>query len=337
MSLTSCGCGGCGCSVCQPANVIFQGVCPDPGAVSFGAALSVLDANFCERRLANPAQGGLVVVNLTPQGYQVSVSNSPIVSFQTFAVTSGSAIGTLLVEDATGAIKALSLPNTAGLYLSTNASGQLILGPLPTFTVPDPLTVTTANITNLTAANFTLTGSMIATGLGTGTLAFTLGIDAGGNVIKGAIASTGIQTAMFFESATSPAGTTPNSGATAGTFLIIGNQLYDSGASLIGITNATTLKCLVAGSYTITWDGQVGYTGGTFGTPAIQLVINGVIVNTGNGRPLITSTTDRTAFMMGFEMRDLNVNDTIQLQLAAGSGGVGTHVYEARIGFTAKL
>lgn len=302
-----------------------------------GQALAVLDGQFCLHRLANPATGGLVVANLTPQGYQISISNAPIVSFATFSVSSGSAIGTLLVEDATGAIKALTLPNTAGLYLSTNASGQLILGPLPTFSVPDPLTVTTANITNLTAANFTLTGAMIASGLGSGTLAFTLGLDAGGNVVKGAIASTGIQTAMFFESASSPSGSTPNSGATAGTFLVIGNQLYDSGASLIGITNATTLKCLVAGSYIINWDGQVAYTGGAFGTPAIQLVVNGVIVNTGNARSGISSTTDRTAFMSGFQMMNLAVNDTIQLQLAAGSGGVGTHVYEARVGFTAKL
>lgn len=332
MSLTTCGCGGCGCSVCQPANIIFQRPCTDPGVINVGANLIVGDSNFCQRRLA-PSEG-FVVVNLTPAGYQVSSTTEPNVNLSTFAVVSGSAVGSILVRNADGVIRTLAPGNVANLILMTNASGQFVLQPVPANTVPDPLSVTTLNATTATFGSLTVTGPTAKfTGLVGGTIASTVGLDASGNLVIGSPAATGVQTAMFYESNSSPGATSPNATITAGSLLIIGNQLYDSGGSLIAVTNTQTLRVAVAGKYMLEFCCQVGYTGGGTGTPALNLLINGVIVNTGNARGGISSTTDRTAYIFGVEARDLAVNDTIQLQLGAASGGAGNkiHVYEARL------
>lgn len=327
--MSNCNCGGCGCSVCQPANVVFHAACTDPGVATFGAHLNVLDQNFCERRLANVA--GFVVIQSTPNGTQVTATATPQIQLSSFGVISGGTIGNLVVQGTDNGLYSLVPPNTSGLYLSTNGSGQFVLSPLPPSTVPDPLAVTTANVTNLTATNFTLTAGMIASGLGTGTIVSTLGVDAGGNVIKGTASSTGVQAAMFYESASFPSvAPTPNQNAAAGAILVIGNGIYDSGGTIITVTNSQTLTVASAGKYILSWEGQVAYTGGGTGTPSIQLLLNGVIVNYGNARPGISTTTDRVAFCSGVHARDLVAGDTLQFQLA-GSSGANTHVYELRM------
>lgn len=323
-------CNPCGASPCQPANVAFQNTCVDPGVLNIGVGLWVLDSQFCPRRLNNST--GLLVQNSTPSGVSIVFSNEPQVALTPLAAISGGTVGSLVVEDSNQVLRYLSLPNTSGLYLSTNGSGQLALGPLPTFSVPDPLTVTTINVTSLVATNATISGSLILSGIGTGAIAYTLGVDAGGNVIKGSPSTTGIAAAMFFESPTSPSAATPNGNAVAGSILVIGNQLYDSGGSIITVTNSQTLTVAVAGKYRLDFEGQITWSGGASGAPAINLLINGVLVNTGNARPsgAITSTL-RNANLSGFEFRELKAGDTIQLQLAASSG-VSTHVYEVRLG-----
>ncbi len=326
---SSCSCGGCGCALCQPANVVFSNVCTDPGSVAFGAHAVVLDQNMCQRRVAD-AQG-FNVANLTPSGYQISYTTEPNVNLSTFGVVLGSTVGVLLTRNADGIIRTLLPGAVANLILMTNAAGQFVLSAFPASTVPDPLSVTTLNATTATFGSLTVTGPTVKfTGLVGGTIASTVGLDASGNLVIGSPSATGVQCAMFYESASSPGTGTPNGSATAGSFLIIGNQLYDSGASLIGVTNNTTLKVLVAGKYKLDFCCQVAWTSGGNGTPALNLVINGVIVNTGNARDAITSSTDRTGFLAGFEARNLSVNDTIQLQIASGSGA-HLHVYEARI------
>ncbi len=332
MSNSNCQCGGCGCSVCQPANVIYQRPCTDPGVINVGANLLVSDSNFCNRRLA-PSEG-FVVINLVPGGYQVSSTTEPNVNLSTFAVASGAAIGNILVRNTDGIIRTLAPAAVANLILMTNAAGQFVLSALPPFSVPDPLSVTTLNATSATFGSLTVTGPTAKfTGLVTGTIASTVGLDASGNLVLGTPAATGVQTAMFYESASSPGATTPNQTITAGSMLVIGNQLYDSGASLLSVVNTQKLKVNVAGKYTIEFCCQVGYTGGGTGTPALNLVINGITVNTGNARGGITSTTDRTAFIFGVDARDLAINDTVELQLSSTAGGAGNrvHVYEARL------
>jgi len=327
-----CGCGGGGCAVCSPANVIYSRVCTDPGVINVGANLLVSDSNFCNRRLA-PSEG-FVVINLTPNGYQVSSTDEPNVNLSTFAVASGAAIGNILVRNTDGIIRTLAPAAVANLILMTNAAGQFVLSALPPFSVPDPLSVTTLNATTATFGSLTVTGPTAKfTGLVTGTIASTVGLDASGNLVLGTPAATGVQGAMFFESPTSPSALTPNSGATSGSLLVIGNQLYDSGASLVGIVTTQTLKILVKGKYRIDFCAQVTWSGGSSGRPAINLLVNGVNVNTGDARgDTSITTTQRAANISGFEYRDLEINDTIQLQLAASSG-INTHVYEARVGF----
>lgn len=320
----------CGSSPCEPANVIYQRTCTDPGVVNNGAALPVLDNNFCERRLANPAQNAFVLIYLTPQGYQVLATNEPQVTLSSIAVASGGTIGNLVVEGSDNILRQLTLPSVAGLYLSTNASGQLTVGPLPNQPIPDPLTVTNLNATNATIGTLTVTGQISAANMATGTVANIIGLDAGGNIVKGAPAATGVQVAMFFESPTSPSASSPNANAVAGATLVIGNQLYDSGGSLITVTNSQKLTVAVAGKYRLDFCAQVAYTSGGTGTPAINLLINGVVVNTGDARSGIASTTDRTAFIAGFEARTLSAGTTIELQLASGAG-THTHVYEVRL------
>ncbi len=298
--------------------------------INAGANLIVGDSNFCLRRLA--PSPGFVVTNQTPNGYEVVSTDEPNVDLSTFAVASGGQIGVLLVRNADGVIRTLLPAAVAGLYMSTNAAGQLVLGPLPASTVPDPLSVTTLNATTATFGSLTVTGPTVKfTGLVSGTIASTVGLDASGNLVIGSPSATGVQCAMFYESASSPGVGTPNGTITPGSFLIIGNQLYDSGASLIGVTNNSTLKVLVAGKYRIDFCCQITWTSGGHGSPALNLVINGIIVNTGNARDG-SSDTQRSAPLAGFEARDLSVNDTIQLQIAAGTG-TPCHAFEARIVF----
>lgn len=319
---TNCGCGGCGCTACQPANTVFNSTCTDPGAVNQGAALAVYDASFCHRRLAN--QAGLVVINLTPSGYQVKATTEPQVAFSTFSVASGGTVGSLLVQGLDQIIRTLLPPNTSGLYLSTNGVGQFVLAPLPTFSVPDPLTVTTATITNLTATNATVSGSVVFSGVTTGTAVATLGVDAGGNVVKSTGSTAGVQSSLYYEAPTIPSASNPNATTVPGSMLVIGNEVNSSLSSsgqLLSVNNSQTLEVVQAGFYLIDWTAYIAYADATVGgNPAVLLLINGVVVSNGNGYP----STDvvrmvRGANIAGTHQRRLNMGDTVQLQLAVSS------------------
>ncbi len=335
---TSCSCGGCGCSQCDPANVIYQSPCPDPGAATALRHLLGLDQEFCKRRLL-PGTGGYLVARQTPNGWLIGFSTTPVVALEEFLAVQGVAFGQVLVQQSDSVMRAMNPPVTANLVLGTNAAGQAMWIPIPAATVPDPLTVADLTVTNLaTLNNVIITGGLSFTGLGAGALVSVLGLDAGGNLITGTPATTGTQVAAFFESPTSPSAVTPNSGATAGSALTIGNLLFDSvgtpGGALFTATNSQTLTCLVAGVYTVDFGGQVTYTGGSSGQPSIILLVNGVPVNNGNGRSdaALTSTL-RVANLWGQNMRRFAVGDTVQLQLGASSGS-NTHVYEARVNFS---
>lgn len=341
---STCGCnnGTCGCAsnACDPANVIYQGTCPDPGTVTVLRHLLGLDQQFCKRRLVPSGSGGFLVARLTPNGWNLGFSTAPTVALEEFLAVQGVAFGQVLVQQSDDVMRAMNPPVTANLVLGTNAAGQAMWIPIPAATVPDPLTVADLTVTNLaTFNNVTITGTPVLSGLGAGALVSFLGLDAANNVIKGTPATTGTQVAAFFESPTSPAAVPgPNDGATAGNLLTIGNLLFDSvgtpGGALFTATNSQTLTCLTAGVYVVDFGGEVYYTGGSSGQPAINLLVNGVVVNTGNGRSDASITTTlRAANLWGQNMRRFVVGDTVQLQLGASSGG-NTHVQEARVNFT---
>lgn len=323
----------CGSSPCSPANTIHQAACTDPGVAQVGRYLSVLDSQFCARRLA-PGDGGFLVLSLNSSGTpNIEFTNAPDVTLQDFTATQGQLFGTLLVQNADDVIRALTGPSVANLVLLTDASGNLYFDALPAATVPDPLTVTTLTATNYTLGTGVFTGVPQFTGLSAGTFTTVVGLDASGNLVTGTLASNTVQSVMFFEAPTSPSATTPNSAATAGSLLVIGNEIESSAASgtLVGVTNSQTLAVVQAGFYEIDYEGQVVMNGNTAGTPSIQLLINGVIVSNGNSRAGVAGGPIRgsVAISSHYE-RSLSAADTIQLQLAAGSGA-SLSVYEVRL------
>lgn len=336
----SCNTTPCSCSPCAPANTIYEATCTDPGSAAFLRHLMGLDAQFCLRRLL-PGTGGYLVARQTPNGWLIGFSTTPTVALEEFLAVQGVAFGQVLVQQSDSVMRAMNPPVTANLVLGTNAAGQAMWIPIPAATVPDPLTVSTLTVTGLTLLNnLEVTGTPVFSGLGTSALVSFIGLDASNNVVKGTPATTGVQVAAFFESPTSPSTVPgPNNAATSGNPLTIGNLLFDSvgtaGGALWTATNSQTLTCLTAGVYIVDFGGQVFYTGGSDGQPGINLLVNGVNVNSGNSRSDANITTTlRTAACWGQTMRRFAVGDTVQLQLGPSSGGAGVHVQEARVNFT---
>lgn len=315
---------------------MFDCECVDDGVVVTGAHLSVQDGQFCSRRLENNA--GLLQAYVTGSGaYQIFFTNEPSPSLATFAVAAGSEFGNIVAINADGKMRQVDFPNTPNLVLQTNAAGQIVASALGAATIPDPLTVTTLNATTVNAGALNATGVVKFTGLGTGTVVNTVGLDGSGNLIKGSNAS-GVQCSMFYESPTSPSNLKPNEAPTAGQNLVIGNQLYDSGGSIVGVVDGQTLKILVAGKYRVDWGGHITYNGFRLGA-ALNLTVNGTVVNSGNAASFGTGSdaAQRWAHCAGFHFQDFAVDDIIRIQLANGSGAFvtpNTGVYALRAGFT---
>jgi hypothetical protein len=332
-----CGCGCGGNSPCQPANVVYQSTCTDPGSATNLAYLTGLDQNFCERRF-NAGNGGFFVAVPTGSGgFNMGFTVAPQVALTSFQAGIGTTFGNLTVLGSDSILRYLIGPATANQYVRTNASGQLIFGPLPASSVPDPLTVGTINATNFTLGNGTITGALSLPGVSSGTLSTFLGLDVNGNVITGTPSNTGSQVAMFFESPTTVAATSPNAPCTQGIPLTIGNLIFDSvtpavpGGALITPTNSQTLTVVTAGTYVFHWGGEIRWTGGSSGKPSIQLLINGVIVNNGYSRNFTGgSNVPNGMVMSGVHGRKMAAGDTIQLQPGTGSGN-NISMYEVRL------
>lgn len=335
---SSCCCGGAGCSQCQEANTIYAATCADPGSLTTLRHLAGYDAQFCKRRLL-PGTGGYLVARQTPNGWLIGFSTTPTIALEEFLAVQGVTFGQLLVQQSDNVMRAMNPPAVANLVLGTDAGGNAMWIPIPAATVPDPLVVNDLTVTNLaTLNNVAISGGVNFTGLGTGTLVFTLGVDGSGNLIQGTPATTGVQVAMFYQQATSPGpGLGPNDTAAPGDMLTIGNLLFDSvlpavpGGALITVTNSQMLTVVTDGLYVLTWGGEVSYGGGGFGTPSINLLINGMEVNRGYARGGYGGLeVNRALSVAGSESRRLVAGTTIQLQLDAASGN-NSHTYEVRL------
>lgn len=319
--------------MCQPANVIYRSQCTDPGSVVSLHHLSGLDAQFCPKRLL-PGDGGFLFAEQNSSGsWVIKFSPSPTIILGDQVAVLNQTFGKLVVNGSDNIQRQLTGPSTAGLTLMTNASGDLIFTTFPTQNTPDPLTVNTINAANFTFGSGTFTGTPIFTGLATSTIVSTVGLDATGNLVKGNPLTAFIQDVTFFESPTSPSPTTPNAAVTAGGMLTIGNEISSSTTSgaLISATNSQTLTVVQAGYYLFHWGGQVVMGANSAGTPAINLLLNGLNVNTGNSRPLVGGGPIRGAqALIGFDGRRLPAGTTIQLQLNSGSGA-NLATYEVRL------
>lgn len=333
MPTGSCFCGagcaaGCGCQ-CSNVPGIFDCTCEDPGSVSYGSHLAVRDSQFCDRRLEN--QVGFLQNQVTGSGqYRQTFTTTPSIALGTFSVTAGQEFGNLIAINADGIWRQLDFPNIAGLVVQTNASGQLVASALPAATIPDPLTVTTLNATTGNFGALNATGAVKFSGLGTGTIVQTVGLDGSGNLLAGGSTS-GVQAASFFESATGASTATPNVSAVANGFLIIGNLLYDTGGNLAQVQDSQTIKVLVAGKYQVNWFGEIDTNGKRTGA-TIMLSINGTVVNNGNGIPISQDAVmgNRTLPIAGMDLLPLAANDVIKLQLSSGAG-TPYGVYQVRL------
>jgi hypothetical protein len=267
----------------------------------------------------------------------IPLSSITAVQSQTF--------GQFIVQGSDDIMRTLTGPAIANLYPRTNAAGQITFETLPTATVPDPLVVN--NLTVVTEANIAdlnITGTVVATGLATGTLTNVVGLNSSNELIKGTIAVTGSQCAMFFESPTSPAASSPNANPSTpdGNNLIIGNLLFDSAwpngvpgpGVLLTATNTQTITVLTAGVYVIDF-GALVVRGAqnepsVVGRGTVQLTINGAIVNNGNGSDIESSSNGHNIW--GQEMRRLAANDVVRLTLATNYPAA--RVFNARVNFT---
>lgn len=321
---------GCGCNPCMPANVIYRGECQDPGVQTSGRFLSVRDYKFCEGRLANAA--GLLVNQQNGSGnFSLGWTTQPKVALDSYQAVANTAFGNIIVGGSDNIWRYLDAPVSAGLFMQTNATGDVIFGPGPAAVVPDPLTVNNLNVTvKTTTADLTVSGDTLLNGVASGTVVSLLGLDVTNKVVTQALAQ-GVQMAMYFESPTSPSASTPNDNKNNGEYLIIGNRLFLTGTTnILNVATSEQLSVAEAGNYLLIWSLQFK----TFATSSngAWLLINGVVVNYGTGRSGVTAQSGVAAAIYGMEARTLAVNDTIQLQWnTSSSGGTKTKPYEVRL------
>ncbi len=336
MSLCFCGSGlinGC-CPTCAPATSIYQGECQDPGTLTVGRFLPSLDFKFCERRLSSGE--GFLVSNINGSGNAgFTWTTTPQVQLTDYQATEDIAFGQLVVMGSDFRWRALVPPVTLGLFMQTDATGNLILGDPPAAVVPDPLAINDLSVANAAIINdLTTNGTVTLNNLASGTVVNLLGVDVSNELVLQSLTA-GIAGSMFFESPTSPNAGAPNDAKINGDYLVIGNRLFDSGANLISVTTSEAITVNVTGKYLLLWSGQV-YSQGAAAV-GFWLEVNGVIVNQGTGRTATTPvsvTETGTATMFeesGMELRDLTAGDVLKLQFSK-SGGAGTfRTYEVRL------
>lgn len=307
----------CGCDSCRPAFSPYRAPCVDVG-VSAAVYLGGYDAQFCPTRISG-AQGLLQSVVDGSGNFAISFSESPQVNLPVTTVAEDATFGNIVIIGSDNKLTRLAGPNTALLFLQTNTQGQIFLGDPPPAVVPDPMVVNNLTVAVLaTLANVTISGTVVMSGIAAGTLIDIVGLDASNNVIKQSVSQLTTQCAQFFESPTSPNAGYPNQNKTGGENLVIGNRLFDSGASIVNVTNSETLTVAVAGDYNIQWGGML-HNLGTLGG-AILLVINGITVSNGGLNPNQTSGISQQTLTVSCSfMRGLAVGDTIQLQLSSGT------------------
>ncbi len=293
----------------------------------------MLDYQMCPGRLTNGA--GLLNSVVNGSGnYVLSFSNTPKIDPEVYTAATNTAFGNLFVLGSDNRMRQLQAPETANLTMQTNGTGDLVLAPTPTATIPDPLEVTDLVVTgDATLENLEVNGDVELNGISTGTAVNLLAVDATNQVILQAIGQ-GLSISMFFESATSPgAGSPPNEAKNSNDYLVIGNRLFDSGQDNIAVTTSESLTVQDAGNYLIMWQAQCRMGGGTGRNAGVWLELNGTIVNYGNGRTTsvggISASNGAMFQLTGMDVRTYAAGTVIKLILNATDTDIAT--YEARL------
>jgi len=313
--------------------VIYRGECQDPGVLTTLRYVSGLDYKFCPGRLEN--SGGILNAIQNGSGnWSTSFQNTPKLDPEVVTAAEDVTFGNLFVLGSDNRMRQLEVPVTSGLFMQTNASGNLVLSAPPAATVPDPLVINDLTVVNEGTFNdLTTNGIVTLNNIPNGTVANLLGLDASNVLVTQAIAA-GIAVSMFYESTSSPGVGSPNETKTNGQFLVIGNRLYDSGANLISVSTSESLTVNVAGQYMLFWQLQSQVSGAARTNIGAWLQLNGVIVNVGNGRtssPIVggDNSTPALFHVTGMEARSLAAGDVIQLQLSTTA--TSTISVEARL------
>ncbi len=277
----------------------------------------MLDFKFCDGRLSSAP--GLLVNNINGSGNgSFGWTTTPQVQLTDFQATANVSIGQLIVMGSDYRWRALVGPASLGLFMQTDATGNVIFGNPPAATVPDPLNINNLNVAvKTTTVDLTTTGAVTLNNVTSGTVANLLGLDAT-NVLVTQAVSAGVAGSMFYEASTSPSATSPNQPKINGQYLVIGNRLFDSGGNLIGVTTSEALTVNVAGKYLLGWMALCRSL--TNAKVSVDLEINGVVVNNGNGRndaAVPNCAALQFVPLTGFEVRTLAVNDVLKLQLSA--------------------
>lgn len=279
------------CSACytNPCSCSYQQVdcpCEDPGMETVGKHLVIKDGQFCDRRLQNPdgTTGGFLFYS----GNGFRWGNDPRVVLGALEVAEEQLFGELVITRANGLLQRVTPANGVDGVLKADGSGNLSFVDISSsFTLPDPLVVTTINVTNLNTTDIVVSGTPEFSGLQDDTIVSNIGLNAANELVKGS--SPTISVASFFESNDPANPTYPNYtfAASPTSAVQIGVQIADPD----GLAHAGSLSSIVidvAGDYIISWRGNyVGYNPGTAGAgsifnPGLWLRINSIVVDRGS-------------------------------------------------------
>jgi hypothetical protein len=255
--------------------------CVDPGLETTGKHLMVLDSQFCQRRLQNAT--GLLWAG--PNGF--TFSNNPLVQLGALEVSEGDKFGSLVIVRANGLLQQVTPVDGVDGVLKSDGSGRLSFEDISSsFTIPDPLTVTTLNATTVNATNTNVSGTPIFTGLNTDTIVSVVGLNGFNQLVKGQTQSASV--AYYFENDTLTGAGTPNYNLVSQTdTCFIGNEISDPD-SIASVQDSKTIRIDKAGDYIIDWRGTfTGYSANLDAPitnkfePGIWLEVNGAITNYG--------------------------------------------------------
>lgn len=311
----------CCCDTAVPANIVYRGECTDPGTLTSLRFLYGLDYKFCGGRLTNST--GILNAQQNGSGnYLISFSDTPKLNPEVVQAVMNITFGNLFVLGSDNRMRQLEAPVTAGLFLQTNATGEVVFGAAPAATVPDPLNVSDLTVANdATIENLEVNGDVEINNLSSGTAVSLLALNAANELITQTL-SQGLSISMFYESPTSPNAAAPNKDKVSGQYLVIGNRLFDSGADNITVATSESLTVQDAGNYLILWTAQFRAGGNAEAKFGVWLEINGTVVNEGNGRTdgevsgININNIGSMNGLFGFDVRTYAANDVIKLLLS---------------------
>lgn len=259
--------------------------CTDPGLETTLKHLVGLDSQFCQRRLQNPTGNNGGFVWTSPNG--ITISNAPLVKLQSLEVAEGDKFGSLVINRSNGLFQKVVPAAGVDGFLKADSSGNLSFeDPAASFTIPDPLTLTTLNASNVNVTDLTVSNSATFTGLNTDTIVSVVGLNGSNELVKGQTQSTSV--AYYFENDTLTGVGTPNYNLVSQTdTCFIGNEISDPDA-IGSVQDSKTIRIDKAGDYIIDWRGTFTGFGGNLDAPitnryapGLWLEINNVIVNYG--------------------------------------------------------